>query len=166
LLLPVLAAQGYDRAKSALEAGETERALALGRETAAILERPASNGTPAQKDALRQLMDQASLARASAQETVYSVADVGVVPPRPLSRQFPASTPYGVPPHRVGTLEMIIGTDGLVEFVKLHTPLNRYHERMIVSAAKAWTYRPATRAGKRVKYRLTVQINLPESGTE
>jgi len=70
-----------------------------------------------------------------------------------------------VPPHRVGTLEMIVGKDGTVEFVKLHTPLNRYHERMIVSAAKAWLYRPATKGGRPVRYRLTVTINLPENGT-
>ena len=61
---------------------------------------------------------------------------------------------------------MIIDRQGGVEFVKLHTPLNRYHERMIVSAAKAWRYRPATRGGKPVKFRLTVKINLPESGTD
>jgi hypothetical protein len=61
---------------------------------------------------------------------------------------------------------MIIGKAGDVEFVKLHTPLNRYHERMVVSAAKAWRYTPATKAGKPVRFRVTVRINLPESGTD
>ena len=51
-----------------------------------------------------------------------------------------------------------------MEFVKLHTPLNRYHERMIVSAVKAWRYSPALRAGKPVRFRLTIPINLPEAG--
>ena len=165
ILLPVLAARGYDRAKAALAAGDIDRALAAGKETAAILERPAANATAEQKQRLQELLEQVTLARASAEDVVYTAADAGVVPPRPLSRQFPAATPIGVPPHRVGTLEMIIAKDGSVEFVKLHTPLNRYHERMIVSAAKAWTYRPAMRAGKPVRYRLTVQINLPENGT-
>ena len=58
---------------------------------------------------------------------------------------------------------MIIGKTGDVEFVKLHTPLNRYHERMIVSAVKAWRYRPATKAGNPVRFRLTISVNLPES---
>jgi hypothetical protein len=165
VLLPVLAVRGYDRAKAALTAGDIERALAAAKETAAILERPAANATPDQKQRLQELVEQATLAKLTAAETIYTSADAGVIPPRPLSRQFPAATPYGVPPHRVGTLEMIIGKDGSVEFVKLHTPLNRYHERMIVSAVKAWLYRPAMRAGKAVKYRLTVRINLPENGT-
>ena len=61
---------------------------------------------------------------------------------------------------------MVIGRDGSVAFVKLHTPLNRHHERMIVSPAKAWRYRPATRSGKPVMYRILVKVNLPESGTD
>jgi hypothetical protein len=165
VLLPSLAMRGYDRAKAALAAGDVDRALAAVKETAAILERPAANATAEQKLRLQELGEQATFAKVTADEVIYSAADAGVVPPRPISRQFPAATPNGVPPHRIGTLEMIIGKDGTVEFVKLHTPLNRYHERMIVSAAKAWQYRPAMRAGKAVKYRLTVQINLPENGT-
>jgi outer membrane biosynthesis protein TonB len=62
-------------------------------------------------------------------------------------------------------LEIIVGKQGDVEFVKLHTPLNRYHERMVVSAAKAWRYRPARKGGTPVRYRLNVTVNLPESGT-
>ena len=38
--------------------------------------------------------------------------------------------------------------DGSVEHVKLNTPLNRHHERMIVSPAKAWQFRPATKGGR------------------
>ena len=64
---------------------------------------------------------------------------------------------------QVGTLEMLINQAGQVEAVKLHTPLNRYHERMIVSAAKAWRYRPALKQGKPVRFRLISSINLPES---
>jgi hypothetical protein len=60
----------------------------------------------------------------------------------------------------------VINRDGSVYSVKLHTPLNRHHERMIVSPAKAWRYRPATRNGRPVMYRILVKVNLPESGTE
>ena len=85
-----------------------------------------------------------------------------MIPPEPLSRQFPEGVPRESHP-RVGTLELIIGKTGDVEFVKLHTPLNRYHERMIVSAVKAWRYRPALKAGNPVRFRLTISVNLPES---
>jgi hypothetical protein len=165
LLLPVLAQRGYDRAKAALASGDVDRALAAARETAAILERPAAAPAAHLRDDVRRLLEDAGTAKATADEVVYTRTDAGVVAPRPISRQFPATTPNGVPANRVGTLEMIVGKDGTVEFVKLHTPLNRYHERMIVSAAKAWLYRPATRGGRPVRYRLTVTINLPENGT-
>jgi hypothetical protein len=164
VLLPVLAQRGYERARTALAAGDPERAWSTARETAAILER--TSGDPAFRQQVQQLIEEATTARAATDEIIYTSKDNGVVPPRPLSRQFPNATPNGVPPHRVGTLEMVIGKDGTVEFVKLHTPLNRYHERMIVSAAKAWQYRPATKGGRPVKYRLTVTINLPENGTD
>ncbi len=165
LLLPVLAQRGFDRAKAAMATGDVERALAAARETSDILERPAAESVLHLRDDVQRILDEAGAAKAAADEIVYTRADAGVVPPRAISRQFPATTPNGVPAHRVGTLEMIIGKEGNVEFVKLHTPLNRYHERMIVSAAKAWIYRPATRGGKPVRFRLTVTINLPENGT-
>jgi hypothetical protein len=165
-LLPQLAQRGFDRAKAALADGDVDRALTTGRETAAILQKPAAEPASNLRQPVQQLLDDALAAKANADEIIYTRADSGVVPPRPLSRQFPATTPIGVPPHRVGTLEMVISKEGTVEFVKLHTPLNRYHERMIVSAAKAWLYRPAVRAGKPVKFRLTVTINLPENGTD
>jgi hypothetical protein len=34
---------------------------------------------------------------------------------------------------------------------------------MIVSAAKAWRYRPALKDGKPVRFRLVTSINLPEN---
>jgi tetratricopeptide (TPR) repeat protein len=165
LLLPVLAQRGHDRAKAALAAGDVDRALAAAREALEILERPAAEPAQHLRGEVQRILDEASAAKAAADEIVYTKADPGVVPPRAISRQFPATTPNGVPAHRVGTLEMIVGKEGTVEFVKLHTPLNRYHERMIVSAAKAWLYRPATKGGRPVRFRLTVTINLPENGT-
>ncbi len=165
LLLPLLAQRGYDRARAALASGDVDRAITAAREAAAILERPAAAPAAHLRDDVQRVLEEAGSAKATADEIVYSKADPGVVAPRPISRQFPATTPNGVPAHRVGTLEMIVGKDGTVEFVKLHTPLNRYHERMIVSAAKAWLYRPATKGGRPVRYRLTVTINLPENGT-
>jgi hypothetical protein len=59
-----------------------------------------------------------------------------------------------------------VGRLGDVEVVKLYTPLNRYHERMIVSAVKAWRFQPATKDGRPIRFRLTMTINLPESGAE
>jgi hypothetical protein len=166
LLLPNIAQRDYDRGRAALSAGDPDRALSLGKEAAAILDRRVSEQPPQLRDQVQRLVEEATTAKTAADEIVYTANDKGVIPPRELSRQFPMTPPIGVPPQRVGTLDMIIGRDGSVEYVHLITPLNRYHERMIVSAAKAWRYRPATRSGKPVRFHLTVKINLPESGTD
>ena len=166
LLLPVIAQRNYDRAVAALAAGDADRALALAKETVAILDRRLADTPPRLREQVDDLIEQASTAAALANEIVYSDADVGVIPPRPLSRQLPVKGPLDVPPNRVGWLEMVINRDGSVYSVRLHTPLNRHHERMIVSPAKAWRYRPATKNGKPVMYRILVKVNLPESGTE
>jgi hypothetical protein len=36
------------------------------------------------------------------------------------------------------------------------------HARMIVSAAKAWHYRPALRKGRPVRYSMVMSITLPD----
>ena len=166
LLLPVIAQRSYDRAVAALAAGDFDRALVLAKEAAAILDRRMADTPPRLREQVDDLIEQASTAAALANEIVYSEADAGVIPPRPLSRQMPVSGPLDVPPNRVGWLEMVINRDGSVFSVKLHTPLNRHHERMIVSPAKAWRYRPAMKNGKPVMYRILVKVNLPESGSE
>ena len=165
LMLPVIAQRDYDRAKAALDASDPDRALALAREAMAIIDRRLADTPPQLREAVQDLVEQAKIAAAEANEIIYSEADTDVIPPRPLSRQMPVTGPIGVPPNRVGWLDMVIDRDGSVFFVKLTTPLNRHHERMIVSPAKAWRYRPATKNGKAVMYRIRVKVNLPESGT-
>ena len=165
-LLPGIAQSTYSRAKAALDGGDFDRALSLARDAMTLIDRRVAD-IPAQlRDDVQDLIARATAAAADANEIVYTEADVDVIPPRQLTTQMPVTGPVGVPPNRVGWLEMIIGRDGSVEKVKLHTPLNRHHERMIVSPAKAWRYRPATRAGRPVRYRIMVKVNLPESGTE
>jgi hypothetical protein len=166
LMLPVIARRDYDRAKSALDGGDPDRALALAREAMTIIDRRLPDTPPQLREALQDLVEQAKLAAAEANEIIYSEADTDVIPPRPLSRQMPVTGPIGVPPNRVGWLDMVIDRDGSVFFVKLTTPLNRHHERMIVSPAKAWRYQPATKNRKPVMYRIRVKVNLPESGTD
>ncbi len=163
-LLPNIAARELDRATAALNAGDVDRALTLSAGVTTMLDRFDPDSTSPLRAKLQQLLRRTDAARTAAENTVYGGADADVTPPHPLSRQFPEDAPSGVPPARVGTLELIVGKAGDVEFVKLHTPLNRYHERMIVSAVKAWRYSPALRAGKPVRFRLTVTINLPEAG--
>jgi hypothetical protein len=164
-ILPGTAQARYDRAVEALAAGDPDWAIALAQESLAIIDRRLG-GQPIQlRQQVATFIAQASEAAVLVNEVVYTDADRDVTPPVRLTRGFPATPPVGVPPNRVGWLDMIIGRDGQVEFVKLNTPLNRHHERMIVSPAKAGRYRPATKNGRPVRYRIMVKVNLPESGT-
>ncbi len=165
-LLPSIAARLLERARTALADGDVESAITLANQVQAILARAETGLQLNLRDQVEDLLDRASKATASGEDILYSDSSVGVVPPRQISRGLPATSPFGIPANRIGTLEMIIARDGTVEFVKLHTPLNRHHERMIVSPAKAWLFRPATKNGKPVRYRISVKVNLPESGTE
>jgi hypothetical protein len=163
---PVIAQRNYERAKAALAAGDPDQALSLAKEAQAILDKRVGEFRPQLREDLGDLLEQAKSAVAEVNAIIYSESDPGVIPPRPLSAQMPLTGPIGVPPNRVGWLDMVINRDGTVFSVKLHTPLNRHHERMIVSPAKAWLYRPATRNGRAVMCRILVKVNLPESGTE
>ena len=165
-LLPSIAARLLERARTALADGDVESAITLANQVQAILARAETGLQLNLRDQVEDLLDRASKATASGEDILYSDSSVGVVPPRQISRGLPATSPFGIPANRIGTLEMIIARDGSVELVKLHTPLNRHHERMIVSPAKAWLFRPATKNGKPVRYRISVKVNLPESGTE
>ena len=165
-LLPAIALRNLDRARAALAGGEPDRALALAKDVITIVDRKLGASAAELREDAEDLVEQAKVAAAAADGIIYSEADADVVPPRALSRQMPVTGPVGVPPNRVGWLDMVIDRDGSVFFVKLTTPLNRHHERMIVSPAKAWRYQPASKNGKPVMYRLRVKVNLPESGTD
>jgi len=53
-----------------------------------------------------------------------------------------------------------VDEQGDVEQVRLISPANRFHERMIVSAAKMWKFRPAFKDGHPVRYREKIRITL------
>ena len=132
LLLPVIAQRNYDRAVAALAAGDADRALALAKEAAAILDRRMADTPPRLREQVDDLIEQASTAAALANEIVYSDADGGVIPPRPLSRQMPINGPLDVPPNRVGWLEMVINRDGSVylgQAAHATQPAPRAHDR-------------------------------------
>ncbi len=162
-ILPALARRDYMNARAALDAGDYDRALSEGGRIATMLaEYDGGASTVGLRSVVQQLLARAAAVKAREDERIYAEADEGVTPPAPLSRQLPAALPPGITSQTVGTLEMLINREGEVETVKLHTPLNRYHERMIVSAAKAWRYRPASKDGRPVRFRLITTINLPE----
>jgi TonB family protein len=65
-----------------------------------------------------------------------------------------------VPDEQIGTLEFVVSESGAVEHVRLVSPANRYQERMLVAAAKAWQFRPATREGRPVRYLTRIRVTF------
>lgn len=88
---------------------------------------------------------------------MFSSDDRGVLAPVLLRPQLPKEP---APGSDTGVFEMLIDENGDVEHVKLISPRRRYHDRMLVAAAKAWKFRPAMLNGYPVRYRIRIPIIL------
>jgi hypothetical protein len=95
------------------------------------------------------------------QGRVYSRADEFVRPPRPIRPQLPPEPPFDSTVAPPTELELLIDASGLVERARLRTPPRNITEFMLVSAAKAWIFRPAELDGQPVPYRFRVRLVLP-----
>ena len=93
-------------------------------------------------------------------ETVYSRSDGSVLPPVLVRPVLPKDPPPGVPADQIGTMEVLVDRQGDVERVKLISPGNRFRERMLVSAAKMWKFRPAFKDGHPVRYLTRVRLTI------
>jgi len=93
-------------------------------------------------------------------DAVYSPSDSAVIPPVLVRPVLPRQPPPGVPESQIGTIELVVDEQGDVERVRLISPANRFYERMLVSAAKMWKFRPAFRDGHPVRYRTRVRLTV------
>jgi TonB family protein len=91
---------------------------------------------------------------------VFDSSDPLVTPAVLVRPRLPDNPPPGVPEEQIGTLEIVVSESGAVDHVRLISPANRYQERMIVAAAKAWHFQPATRHGRPVRYRTRIRVTL------
>jgi hypothetical protein len=105
-------------------------------------------------------MSPATVASAESAASIYSSGDLTVTPPVLVRPLLPAEPPPGLPPEQVGTIELLVDENGNVDQVKLVSPANRYEERMLVSHAKSWKFRPALKDGRPVKYRTRVRLTI------
>jgi hypothetical protein len=55
-------------------------------------------------------------------------------------------------------LDLVISPEGAVEQVRMRTTPRNVREFMLVSAAKAWRFQPATLDGRPVRFRHSVAI--------
>ena len=90
---------------------------------------------------------------------IYSTDDPGVVMPATIRQTVP-SYPAAVVPAGQGVLEIVIDESGDVETATMRMPISPMYDRLVLSAAKNWRYRPATFNGTPVKFRKNIQISL------
>jgi hypothetical protein len=93
-------------------------------------------------------------------ETVYTSGDLSVLPPtivRPVIAPPPAAN---APPDTVALFDLLVDRQGRVEQVLLASNPARFHERMLLSHIKAWTFQPAMKDGRPVRYRLRVLLSV------
>ena len=88
--------------------------------------------------------------------TVYTQSDEAVAPPTLVRPQLP--TPTGAEAGAATHLVLHVNADGTVDRVRLHPEGSTLNDRMLVSAAKAWVFRPAVKDGHPVRYALLVPL--------
>jgi protein TonB len=87
----------------------------------------------------------------------YTEADADVQPPVLVYPQLPTE-PRPSPPASAPHFELLVNERGEVDQVRLRATDANVQDRMMVSAAKAWRFSPATKDGKPVRYRVRVTI--------
>jgi TonB family protein len=93
-------------------------------------------------------------------ENVYTNDAEGVEPAVLIRPHLPSQPPSNVTAEQIGVLDIVVSATGAVEQVRLISTSNRYQDRMIVAAAKAWQFEPATKDGQAVRYRTQIRITL------
>jgi hypothetical protein len=90
----------------------------------------------------------------------YGPDDTNVVPPAVLNQRLPDFQIKVTQNARPGVLEVLIGEDGNVESAAMRAPIHPQYDPLVIAAARAWRYRPATVDGKPVKYRKLIAISV------
>jgi hypothetical protein len=132
---------------------------------------PASSVTPAMSPAPPSQEPQAAPgsslvieAFANNEPPIYSAGSPGVTPPVSLMPPIPPVLPANLDPQDIGRIELIIGSDGVVESVKLIAVPGNVPHSMLLSAVKAWKFEPALKDGMPVRYRQSVWLGPSNLG--
>lgn len=92
---------------------------------------------------------------------VYTMADTDVTTPAIIKQEMPRLTPSMKTQARDrGVIEIVIDELGRVAFAAIRSSVHPLFDAELLSAAREWRYQPATMAGKPVKYRKLIQINV------
>ena len=109
------------------------------------------------------------MAKAPKVPRVYSTVDSDVVAPQPINRAMPGwrpPNPLVAQQSFHGVLEVVINEQGLVDRAGMSKASFPSYDAELLSATKTWRFRPATRNGEPVKYRLAFEVALLASREE
>jgi hypothetical protein len=91
---------------------------------------------------------------------IYDVDDPNVVAPVAIRQSW--TNLKGIFAVRAGVVAIVVDESGAVESATMTVPVNPVYDRLALSLAKGWRYRPATVGGVPVKFRKVVSLE-PQS---
>jgi hypothetical protein len=120
----------------------------------------ASNTTPAKPNPPPSA---ASASPTSPGPEFYGPEDTNVAPPVAIRQELPAwrsAVPEPILSPRRGMLEIVIDAKGRVTRAQMIAAIHPLYDRLVVTTAMQWRYRPATKDGNAVPYRKVIQITV------
>lgn len=98
-------------------------------------------------------------------EAVYSVRDAGVLAPKLLAKTEPQYSPEAREKKINGTvvLTVVIASSGQISEAKVLRSLEESLDQNAIAAVKTWSFSPATKDGRPVACRATVEVNFRRS---
>jgi TonB family protein len=181
-LLPEIASARYSEAKALFDAKNHAAAAQHFRQTIALLDDPDMGGKlPDLRLLARGFLDLSIAASAPAPAAkpvtaapappapsaladpnrAYTMADKNVAPPVMIRQEMPRLTMSMKAQARDrGVVEIIIDELGRVTNIMIRESVHPMFDADLITHARDWRYRPATLAGKPVRYRKMIQINV------
>jgi TonB family protein len=90
---------------------------------------------------------------------IYNAGDPNVMPPVAMNQALPPYPGQVLIP-RSGKIEVVVDESGAVESAVMIGSVTAAYDRLAVTAAKNWRFKPATKDGTPVKFRKVVQITI------
>jgi hypothetical protein len=91
---------------------------------------------------------------------VYNAGAEGISPPVAVHSKLPRELSPTVNRANLSRIEVVIARDGTVESARLVGNRRDLQGGMLLSAVKAWEFRPATKDGAAVRYRKTILVSF------
>ena len=186
-LLPAIVQDTYDEAKAAFDRKDLPVALAGFDRVVALLDDPGLADVQHMSDLRRLATGFRDLSKAAAADLhapappganvpapaaappapdparTYTGDDAGVVPPIVVSRRTPPWVPRNDLEKRSeyrGLLDLVIDESGNVRSAVVSKSIHPAYDRELMDVARTWKFRPGTKDGAPVKYRMTIEIRL------